>query len=162
VWSVASEAELLERALKINGEIGSADPRGARTTDQVMENVLTVWQDRESGKIERWAGAKSKSKRRRVEFDLLNSIDPNTAPLALVLLHRLRDEHSARCRRGETFALTVRSMAQAQVIPGWGWSKYDRARKLLLKAGLIEMVSQSIQTPDGRGAAQYRLSESMP
>jgi hypothetical protein len=157
-WSVSSETELLEHAFKINDEIGSADARGPRTADQVMETVRTVWQDRESGKIESWAGAESKSKRRRMEFDLLNSIDPKTAPLALVLLDRLRDEHSARCRRGDTFALTVRSMARAQVIPGWGWSKYDRARKLLLKAGLIEMVSQSIQAADGRGAAQYKLA----
>ena len=126
-----------------------------------METVRGVWQDRVSGKIERWAGAESKSKRRRVEFDLLNGIDPNTAPLAHVLLDRLRDEHSARCRRGETFALTVRSMARDRVIAGWGWSKYDRARKLLLKAGLIEKVSQFIQTADGRVAAQYRFSESI-
>ena len=92
---------------------------------------------------------------------MLNSIDPKAAPLALVLLDRLRDEHSARCRRGDTFALTVRSMAKAQVIPGWGWRNYDRARMLLLKAGLIERVSQSIQKAEGRIAAQYRLSASM-
>jgi hypothetical protein len=157
VFSVSSEAELLERAFKINEEIGRTDQRGPRTADQVMETVRTVWHDRESGKIEKLAGVESKSKRRRIEFDLLNSIDPKTAPLALVLLDRLRDEHSARCRRGDTFALTVRSMARAQVIPGWGWSKYDRARKLLLRAGLIEMVSQSFQAADGRSAAQYRL-----
>ena len=78
--SAASSAASRMRAFSTNG----ADPRGPRTVEQVMETVRTVWQDRESCKIERWADAESKSKRRRVEFDLLS---------------RLRDEHSARCRR---------------------------------------------------------------
>jgi hypothetical protein len=44
----------------------------------------------------------------------------------------------------------------------WGWRSYDRACKLLLKAGLIEMVSECIDTADGGLAAQYRLSASIP
>jgi hypothetical protein len=63
-------------------------------------------------------------------------------------------EESARCRNGETFALTAKAMARAQVIAGLGWRSYDRACKLLLKAGPIEMVSECIDTADGRLAAQ--------
>jgi hypothetical protein len=44
----------------------------------------------------------------------------------------------------------------------WDWRSYDRACKLLLKAGLIEMVSECIDTADGRLAARYRLSASIP
>jgi hypothetical protein len=137
--------KLLEQALKINEEIGAADLRGPRTTEEVMEVVQAVWRDREIGKIEQWTGVESKDKRRRRELDLLSGLDPKAAPLAYVLLDRPRDEHSARCRRGETFALTVKSMARDQVISGWGWRKYDRARKLLLRAGLLEMVSGCIR-----------------
>jgi hypothetical protein len=100
----------------------------------------------------------SRDKRQRILFDLLNSIDSKAAPQAHVLIHRLLDEHSARCRSGETFALSVRAMAGAQVIPGWSWRRYDRARKLLLTAGLIQVVSEYAATADGRVAAQYRLS----
>lgn len=39
VCSVSSEAELLERAFKINEEIGHADLRGPRTIDEVMETA---------------------------------------------------------------------------------------------------------------------------
>jgi len=161
VWSCSSESELLEQAFKINNEIGRSDPRGPRTADQVMAVARAVWRDREIGKIEEWIGVKSKRKPRRIEFDLLNSIDPKAAPLAWVLLDRLRDEHSARCRRGETFALTVKAMARAQIIPGWSWRQYYRASKLLLAAGLIEMVTEFTQSGEGRLAAQYRLPMSM-
>ena len=75
-----------------------------------------------------------------------------------MLLERLVDEHGARCRCGGTFALSVRAMAEAQVIPGWSWRQYSRARNLLLIAGLIDRVSKFIDTADGRVAAQYRLS----
>jgi len=119
-------------------------------TEQVMETVRAVWRDYKIGKIEKWAGVESKDKRRRVKFEVLASIDSNAAPLAYVLMDRLRDEHSARCRRGETFALTVRSMAAAQVIPGWGWHKYDRACKLLLRA------------PDGSKWYLNALTQQMP
>jgi Bifunctional DNA primase/polymerase, N-terminal len=159
VWSVSSEAELLECAFKINEKIGQGDPRGPLALEEV-ETARSVWRDREIGKIEQWIGVKGKSKRRRIEFNLLNSIDPKAAPLAWVLLERLRDEHSARCRLGETFALDVKAMARAQTIPGWSWRQYDRARKLLLKVGLIEMVSEFTQTADGRVAAHYKLSAS--
>jgi hypothetical protein len=161
VWTVSSEDELLHHAFRINNKIGGADSRGPLVVEQVMEIVRTVWRDREIGNIENWAGAASRHKRRRAKFDLLNSIDAKGAPLAFVLLERLRDEHSARCRRGETFSLDVRAMARAQVIPGWSWRNYDRARKLLLRAGLLQMVSQFVQTADGRVAAQYRFPSSI-
>jgi hypothetical protein len=158
VWSVSSETELLEHAFKINEEIGRADPRGPRTADQVMAAVRAVWRDRKTGKIEKWAGVESRDRQRRTLFDLLNGIDTKAAPLAYALIDRLLDEHAARCRSGKTFALSVRAMAEARVIPGWSWRQYDRACKLLLRAELIEVVSEYVDTADGRVAAQYRLS----
>jgi len=157
VWSVASEVELMAAAWEIAQQIGGADPRGQLDTDEVLEVVRAVWPDRENGKIENWGGIESREKRRRREIALLHSIDSGDAPLAYTLLDVLRDEHAARCQRGETFALSVKSMERAQVIPGWTWRKYGRARDLLLKAGLIELVHGFVDTADGRLPAQYKL-----
>jgi len=123
-----------------------------------MAVVRAVWRDRETGKIEKWSGMPSRDKHRRIVAERLSLLDPKAAPLAYMLIERLVDEHGARCRCGETFALSVRAMAEAQVIPGWSWRQYDRACKLLLRAGLIEEVSEYVDTDDGRVAAQYRLS----
>jgi len=158
VWSCSSDSELLEQAFKINNEIGRSDPRGPRTADQVMAVARAVWRDRETGKIEKWSGVPSSDKHRRILAERLSLLDPKAAPLAYMLLERLVDEHGARCRCGGTFALSVRAMAEAQVIPGWSWRQYSRARNLLLIAGLIDRVSKFIDTADGRVAAQYRLS----
>src|SRR5262249_30627946 len=138
---------------------GRADPRGPRTADQVMAAARAVWRDRETGKIEKWSAVPSRDKHRRIVAESLSLLDPKAAPLAYMLIERLVDEHGARCRRGETFALSVRAMAEAQVIPGWSWRQYSRARNLLLRAGLLERASEYIDTADGRVAAQYRLSE---
>jgi hypothetical protein len=158
VWSCSSESELLEKAFKINNEIGRSDPRGPRTVDQVMAVARAVWRDRETGKIEKWSGVSNRDKHRRIVAERLSLLDPKAAPLAYMLIERLVDEHGARCRCGETFMLSVRAMAEAQVIPGWSWRQYTRARNLLLKAGLIELVSEYVDTAEGRVAAQYRLA----
>src|SRR5262245_53207856 len=157
VWSVSSEMELTVAACAIAEEIGCANPRGQLGPDEVLEVARTVWRDREHGEIEDWGGIESREKRRRREIELLHSIDPEDAPLAYTLLDVLRDEHAARCRRGETFALSVKAMERAGVIPGWSWRKYGRARDLLLKAGLIELVHGFVDTAAGRLAAQYKL-----
>ena len=68
VWEVETETEMLKHALKINDEIGRADPRGPRTADQVMQVVQTVWRDRETGKIEKWSGVDGRQKRRRASW----------------------------------------------------------------------------------------------
>jgi len=64
-------------------------------------------------------------------------------------------EHTARCCRGETFAISVRRMAEEQVLPRWTEYAYRRACNLLLKTGLIELVAESV---GGKRAAQYVLT----
>jgi hypothetical protein len=54
---------------------------------------------------------------------------------------RLRIAHSAACRRGETFCITPKAMAKADVIPGWTRERYETARDLLLLSGLVEKVA---------------------
>src|SRR5262249_50241017 len=110
---------------------GREDPCGPRTADQVMAVVRAVWRDREIGKIEKWSGAPSRDKHHRIVAERLSRLDPKAAPLAYMLIELLVDEHAARCRSGdtETFALSVRAMAKAQVIPGWSWRQHSHARE---------------------------------
>jgi Bifunctional DNA primase/polymerase, N-terminal len=158
VWSCASQNELIERALLLNEEIGRMDPRGPLLAEEVMEVVRDVWRDRENGTIEKWEGSGSLQKRSRIEMRHLCELDPKHGPDALILLQVLRDEHSARCRRGETFSITPTSMAKAGVIPGWTRERFEHARDLLLAAGQIErVVNFKRNSAAGRLAGEFRL-----
>ena len=75
--------------------------------------------------------------------------------MALMLM--LQAQHTARCRRGETFSITPRSMAAHGIIPGWTRERYERARDLLLETGLL--VQLSPHRSKGRKAAQYALAD---
>jgi hypothetical protein len=79
----------------------------------------------------------------------------DNGPDALAFLLLLRAEHRARCCRGETFALCVKSMVEARTMGHWAARRYREARDTLLKAGLIETVAEA----RGRRAAQYRLRQ---
>src|SRR5208337_3363429 len=68
------------------------------------------------------------------------SLNPKTASYAHTLLTRLKMEHSARCARGETFAICPKAMERDQVLPGWTRERYEKARDLLLEARLIKRV----------------------
>ena len=67
-----------------------------------------------------------------------------------MLLIRLKMEHTARNRRGETFALDVTAMVEAEILPGWSWERYQKAKKLLLYTGLLKCVSEFKNTKGGR------------
>lgn len=84
---------------------------------------------------------------------MVSLYENGTDALAFLLL--LRAEHRARCLRGETFALCVKSMVGAQTMGHWAARKYRAVRDTLLDAGLIEKVAEA----RGRRAAQYRLSK---
>jgi hypothetical protein len=73
---------------------------------------------------------------------------------ALKLLSKLRKEHSARCERGETFAIAVDAMSRAKFM---GRRRLEKARAMLLRKKLIVKVSAFRNTAAGRVAAQYRL-----
>ena len=75
-----------------------------------------------------------------------------------MLLLTLRALHSARCRRGETFCLTPRSMANADVIVGWSRERFQHARDVLLEAGMIVQVTPFRRIGGRHQAAQYQLA----
>jgi len=74
---------------------------------------------------------------------------------AMMLLARLQMEHSARFKRGETFAVSVRAMALAGTVPGWTEGRLRQARDLLLALGHLICVNPASNGPHGRIAAQY-------
>lgn len=158
VWSFSSESELLAAAFQLNHDIGCADPRGPLDADEVMTVARSVWNDREAGKLEKLAGAKSREKLHRQVLGRLSRLDPRRATDAYALFLVLCDEHAARCRRGETFAISPKRMAETNVIPEWDRRRYERARDLLLAAGLIAKVAEFQNTADGRSAAQFILT----
>ena len=80
-------------------------------------------------------------------------------PDALVLLLKLREMHSARCKRGETFAITPHAMVRSEVIPGWTRERYVNARDVLLGIELIVKLRPFRQNCGRRQAAQYALAE---
>ena len=85
-------------------------------------------------------------------------LDPKHAGDAWLLLTKLHYVHAARCRRSETFNIAPKDMAAAQTIPGWARERYERARDLLLKAGLIVRVRAYVRRRGRRGSgALYRF-----
>ena len=158
VWSCASQNELIDRAFLLNEEIGRIHSDGSLPVEEVMEVVRAVWRDRENGTIERWEGCDSTQKRSRIEMRHLCELDPKHGPDAFVLLQVLRDEHSARCRRGETFSITPAAMAKASVIPGWTRERFEHSRDLLLTGHYIErVVDFKRNSAAGRRAGEFRL-----
>jgi len=158
VWSCVSQNGLIDRALLLNENIGRMHSDGPLSVEEVMEVVRAVWRDRENGTIEKWEGTGSLQKRSRIEMLHLCELDPKHGPDALILLQVLRDEHSARCRRGEEFSITPTAMAKAGLIPGWTRERFEHARDLLLAAGYIErVVDFKRNSAAGRLAGKFRL-----
>ena len=71
----------------------------------VMKMVLGVWHNCEKGKLKPMHGSRGVFRGTRDELTPLSDLNPKRAPDALYLLLTLRLDHSARCERGETFAI---------------------------------------------------------
>ena len=93
-----------------------------------------------------------------MEINTLSALNPTIAPDAFMLVMKLRIEHAARCARGETFNINPRSMVRNESTTGWSPQRYEKARDLLLAAGLIDKVSPYRMTAAGRVGAQFKLA----
>jgi hypothetical protein len=123
----------------------------------LIRRARVVWQHYQLGRFVPMVGQGGVAKMTRNEMDALLALNPKTAGDAVLLLLRLKMDHSARCARGETFALNSPAMEREQVIKGWSRERYEAARDLLLEAGSIECV-QPFQRIKGQcHAAQYSL-----
>src|SRR5262245_55437297 len=72
----------------------------------VVKRTAIVWKDAQEGKLEVWRGRSGNARARGSELDELCKLSQRNGPDAFALLMRLRIEHSAACRRGETFCIT--------------------------------------------------------
>jgi hypothetical protein len=153
----ANFEEMMDVAMTLKQELAK---RGLEPLDdeEVFRRTQKVWQDAQDGKLESWVGREGVARLTGREMQALCELDARTGPDAYTLLAHLRVSHSLRCRRGETFSITPKAMSRHNVIPGWGRERYERARDLLLLAGLIMLVTPFSNTAEGRRAAQYTLA----
>jgi Bifunctional DNA primase/polymerase, N-terminal len=118
---------------------------------EVIRRAWAVWRDVEAGNLIPMRGSASQV---RLPTSIVLA-GPRHGSDALLLLSRLQMEHGARVRRGETFAVSVRAMAQAKVLPGWTEGRLHRARNLLVARGHLLCVKPASNGPNGRVAAQF-------
>jgi hypothetical protein len=150
-------AELLDVARTLNQDF--ADQGLAPLGDEVIvDRARKVWADAEAGKLKAWVGRTGVARAEASEIEQLACLDARRGPDAFMLLMRLRVAHTARCQRGETFAITPKAMAREQTIPCWSVNRFVHSRDLLLAAGLVEKAAEFRNTPRGRSPAQYRLT----
>ena len=149
---VASFDELLDVARTINDDF--LPPLGDA---EVIKRARQAWEDTQAGKLEPWVGRKAVARTTASEIKDLGTKGRKGAD-AFMLLMLLRAEHGARCARGKTFSIVTEAMQEAQTIPGWHSKRYVAARKLLVEAGLIQVVSWHKNTGRGWLPAQYKLA----
>jgi hypothetical protein len=147
---------VLEKAAQLNEEL----PRlGYEMLDdrEILTRAKQIVKDIESGKIERRLGLRATCVSDADEVRFLAALAPN-GDSAFALLQLFRAEHGARCKRGETFKIAIKSMVECRVMGRWSTRKYREARDLLLQAGsIIEVVPAK-----ARQAAEYMLAERKP
>jgi len=145
------------------------NPRVAQVTGKpelsdfdVVEVCNAVWYDFKRGNLTPYHRTRGRANMADEEIDLLTEIDSDHAGDAFMMLARLRNKHSARCKRGETFVICPDAMARDGTIKGWSRKKIERARDLLIEAGLILRVID-FERRYGKGrAAQYTFNVQEP
>jgi hypothetical protein len=118
---------------------------------EVMRVSRQIAKDVQNGKLVRCLGRRATSISDADETRLLGS--HQNGPDAFIMLQLFRQEHEARCKRGETFAICIKAMVESGVLAAWGRYRYRQARDLLLQWGFIREVSPA----QFRKAAQYEL-----
>lgn len=115
---------------------------------EVVKTAKSAWKYQQEGR--NFSGAGGHVVLNRQQIDRFCE-DPGN-PIALAL--RLRLEHGARVRRGETFCIARRGMAKAGTLPGWSEKQIRTAKERSVERGWIIEV----QTPSG-APAQYTFPE---
>jgi hypothetical protein len=131
--------------------------RGPLDDKEVIDRTRSVWRDHEKRPFQPMFARGGVARLTRNERDALLHENPKIAGDAYLLLGTLRMEHSARCSRGETFAIDVNAMARDNVLNGWTRERYQRAKDLLLHVGLSICVEAHRTLKGGRNAAQFTL-----
>jgi hypothetical protein len=156
VMSCDTFDELLDVARTRNAEIPvrffGKEPKPDAIVVQVAQ---AVWAAAERGHLEHRIGGQAAASISRQEWKLLTTADRRRAGDSLLLLTALRFEHTARCRRGETFVLVTEAMARTQYIEGWNWKQYLAPIRILCATGLLLKVKEAW----GKKPAEYTLGK---
>jgi hypothetical protein len=142
--------ELLARAHRCNAEFTVP-----LDEQEVVRIASRVWGDVVSGKLQRWHGGAGVVKLGGDVLECLLRLSPNGSD-AFTLLAVLQREHGARVRRGETFHITPKAMANGTKLPGWSRNRIERARGLLLQSGYLLRTREFKSKSAG---ALFRLAE---
>jgi hypothetical protein len=140
---IHSEESLIEEACSFNRQFAEF-----MSDDEVLRVVGSVMKYKQENRLFR-PGCEPHSLVRKSERLALQD-DPDTLALLLVL----RENHSARCQRGETFAVSPTGMATAaklphSELPNWGHKRFAKARNHLLDCRMISLVRRRRgKTPD--------------
>jgi hypothetical protein len=106
---------------------------------EICKVAESVWRYELEGR--NWAGREPRVSTTKSEYNLI--VGEKHGSDALALLIKLRLSHWNR----PEFALSLKAMAGAGVIPGWSVSRYRNARVVLVRCGLIVESNRG-----GRGA----------
>jgi hypothetical protein len=150
----ASFVDSLDELLDVARTINQDYPTPIEDDDEVVKRTQAVWEDLQAGKLTRWLGREGNAHASKSEIKDLSQ-EKNGGD-ALMLLMLLRSEHTARVRRGETFALNCRALADCQSL-SWTEDRFRNARDVLLRCGHIKVVCPVRHRRRGRTAAQYTL-----
>ena len=123
----------------------------------LVRKARVVWQHHQQGRFVPMLKQGGIARSPDDEIDTLARLNPKIAGDAHMLIARLRIKHSARCKRGGTFAICAPAMERDQVILGWTRARYENARDLLLAAQLLKCVSPFHTIRGVHHAAQYTL-----
>ena len=123
----------------------------------LIRRARVVWQHHQQGRFVPMLKQGGIARSPDDEIDTLARLNPKIAGDAHMLIARLRIKHSARCKRGGTFAICAPAMERDQVILGWTRARYENARDLLLAAQLLKCVSPFHTIRGVHHAAQYTL-----
>ncbi len=154
--TILSEGEAIEHALQFN----RTQNEPAEAEAKVIATAKSVWKYWCDGKLMSRASAPFALllKSEASALQLLDSERYNYADALTLLLH-LKNEHGARDKRGQSFAIAASAMARVRSIPAWSDRKrYMKATAALKAAQIITCVAHLQR---GRRAAQYRFTETL-
>ena len=113
------------------------DPHHPFTKAEINKTVESVWKMETEG--HNWLGQEPRVQFSHAELGVLCPF-----PQALSLLSILRMAHGVRA---EPFSVSPKGMQSANMIPGWGRSRYTNARNILLELGYLVQVHHGGSRP---------------
>lgn len=150
--------DVIDNARSFAGDLANRFGLEMLDETEILKRAHAAWNDVLAGKLVRMHGKHQRLDVSAAEFEFLTQNFDNGAD-AVTLLLKMRQVHSARIARGETFVFVVNAMVKDAVIGRWAARRYRDARDTLMQAGLMAEVKASMWSGGKRSAAEYTLNE---